>query len=92
MPENWAVKDLTKPGPEVGQDMAGQDVTLAGARRWARFKNRGLTSAQVAKKMLTVQRCGNGFRGGADDNDPRDCSLSHEQQRHNSFGAAKSKN
>lgn len=30
-PENWAVKVLTRPGPEVGQDMAGQDVTLAGA-------------------------------------------------------------
>lgn len=31
VPRNWAVKDLTKPRPEVGQDMAGQDVTLAGA-------------------------------------------------------------
>lgn len=32
VPENWAVKDLTKPRPEVGQDMAGQDVTKAVAR------------------------------------------------------------
>lgn len=31
VPENWAVKDLTKPWPEVGQDMVGLDVTLAGA-------------------------------------------------------------
>lgn len=29
MLENWAAKGLTKPGPEVGQDLAGQDVTLA---------------------------------------------------------------